>query len=81
MKRLIPPVLSASIFLAIGGTVQGQTVPQTMDSYLSAAKAAAGTDWAGTFLRLCIPSPPRRCRPASREPGNPGAGYVVRGTG
>src|SRR5205807_9113165 len=25
--------------------------------YLGAATAAAGTDWAGTFLRLCIPAP------------------------
>src|SRR5262245_48486228 len=31
---------------------------QTVDGYLSAAKAAAGTDWSGTFLRLCIPPPP-----------------------
>ena len=30
----------------------------TVDNYLSAAKAAAGTDWAGTFLRLCIPAGP-----------------------
>ena len=54
MKLLIPPAL---FFLAIGGLVQGQTPPQTIDSYMSAAKVAAGTDWAGTFLRLCIPPP------------------------
>lgn len=34
------------------------TSPNTIDGYLQAAKVAAGTDWAGTFLRLCIPSPP-----------------------
>jgi metallo-beta-lactamase class B len=54
MKLLISSALS---FLAIGGMVQGQTVPQTIDSYVGAAKVAAGTDWAGTFLRLCIPPP------------------------
>jgi metallo-beta-lactamase class B len=34
-----------------------QTPPATIDGYLGAAKIAAGTDWAGTFLRLCIPAP------------------------
>jgi metallo-beta-lactamase class B len=54
MKLLIPPAL---FFPAIGGQVRGQTPPQTIDRYMSAAKVAAGTDWAGTFLRLCIPPP------------------------
>ena len=38
----------------------------TVDSYLSAAKVAAGTEWAGTFLRLCIPPPAGP--PAARGP-------------
>jgi metallo-beta-lactamase class B len=33
-------------------------VPNTVDGLVSAAKGAAGTDWAGTFMRLCIPPPP-----------------------
>jgi len=45
------------MFLAIGGIASGQTSPQTLESYIGAAKVAAGTDWAGTFLRLCIPPP------------------------
>lgn len=32
----------------------------TVDGYLAAAKLAAGTEWAGTFLRLCIPPPSAR---------------------
>ncbi|HKT80272.1 MAG TPA: hypothetical protein VJP86_08620, partial [Vicinamibacterales bacterium] len=32
--------------------------PTTVDGLVSAAKVAAGTDWPGTFLRLCIPPPP-----------------------
>jgi metallo-beta-lactamase class B len=48
------------LFLLTVGTwclpVLAQTPPGTVDAYLSAAKAAAGTDWAGTFLRLCIPA-------------------------
>jgi metallo-beta-lactamase class B len=33
------------------------TTPDTVDGYVAAAKVAAGLDWAGTFLRLCIPPP------------------------
>ena len=29
----------------------------TVDGLISAAKVAAGTDWPGTFMRLCIPPP------------------------
>jgi metallo-beta-lactamase class B len=54
MKFLISPAL---FFLAIGGLVLGQTAPQSIDGYVGAAKVAAGTEWAGTFLRLCIPPP------------------------
>jgi metallo-beta-lactamase class B len=39
------------------GIAIAQTPPTTIDGYLSAAKNAAGTEWAGTFLRLCIPPP------------------------
>jgi len=44
------------IFLVATGVLHAQTPPRTVDSYLGEAKIAAGTDWAGTFLRLCIPS-------------------------
>jgi metallo-beta-lactamase class B len=41
------------------GVASAQTVPSTsVDSLLSAAKSAAGLDWPGTFLRLCIVPPP-----------------------
>lgn len=43
------------VFLGSIGVVLAQTPPRTVDSYLGEAKTAAGTDWAGTFLRLCIP--------------------------
>ena len=57
MKSLRSAVFSAFIFLTIHGIAPGQTTPPTVDGYLRAAKAAAGTDWAGTFLRMCIPPP------------------------
>ena len=47
----------ACVFVAIVGIAGAQTPPATVDSYIGIAKAAAGTDWAGTFLRLCIPPP------------------------
>ena len=34
-----------------------QTPPASVDGLVSAAKVAAGTDWSGTFTRLCIPPP------------------------
>ncbi len=57
MKSRILGMLSASIF-AISGIAQAQTSPPTVDGYITAAKVAAGTDWAGTFVRMCIPPPP-----------------------
>jgi len=44
--------------LANGGIILAQTPVPTVDGYITAAKLAAGTDWAGTFLRMCIPPPP-----------------------
>ena len=46
------------MFLAISGIARAQTPPPNVDGYITAAKVAAGTDWAGTFLRMCIPPPP-----------------------
>jgi metallo-beta-lactamase class B len=44
-----------------------------VDGLLSAAKIAAGTDWPGTFLRLCIPPPPAGGRGAGGGGGARGA--------
>jgi metallo-beta-lactamase class B len=47
-----------ALFSAVAiGIASAQTAAPALDTYLSTAKAAAGTDWAGTFLRLCIPPP------------------------
>ena len=52
---------AAFCFAALGigpaGIASAQTAPTTIDDYLSAAKIAAGTEWSGTFLRLCVPPP------------------------
>lgn len=44
--------------LVAGISVASMSSAQTVDEYVGAAKLAAGTEWAGTFLRLCVPPPP-----------------------
>jgi hypothetical protein len=55
MKSLIR--IAGAVLFAIVGIASAQTPNPTVDSYVSTAKTAAGTEWAGTFLRLCIPPP------------------------
>jgi metallo-beta-lactamase class B len=62
MRRYAPSSLSAlmlgsAIFLATT-PVLAQTPPMTVEGQMSAAKAAAGLNWPGTYLRLCVPPPP-----------------------
>src|SRR5215213_3297113 len=56
-----PRELGIGTALAIGAGISiasAQTpAPTTVDGLVSAAKVAAGTDWSGTFTRLCIPPP------------------------
>src|SRR5579872_3938857 len=72
MKRLIPTA-AAMPWALIAAMATAQTPPATVDGYLGEAKVAAGTDWAGTFLRLCIPAP------AGPQAGAPAAGAAARG--
>jgi len=62
-------VCMAAVLVAGCGSAFGQTQARTVDDYIAAAKAAAGTDWAGTFLRLCIPPP---ANPGGRGGGGRG---------
>ena len=66
----------AAVLVAAVGAVSAQTPSPTIDSYLGAAKAAAAADWAGTFLRLCIPPPaaPQGGRAQAPKGGGRGAG-------
>src|SRR5271156_3519964 len=66
MKSLTIRILVAASWIATMGIAPAQPAPATIDGYLGAAKIAAGTDWAGTFLRLCIPPPagPQAAAPA-----------------
>src|SRR5213595_1747356 len=54
------------------GLASAQT-PTSVDSLLSAAKNAAGVEWPGTFLRLCIPPPPGAPAPTAPVAARGGA--------
>src|SRR5687767_7299254 len=55
MKRIYIASVLAVVMLtfAHAQTPEGQSI----DQLVSAAKAAAGTEWTGTFARLCVPPP------------------------
>src|SRR4051794_13629204 len=72
MKAVKLSALTA-VCLVTGGFASAQTSTTTVDSYVQAAKVAAATDWAGTFLRLCIPSP------AGFQPGLAAVGIAPEG--
>jgi len=53
MKRCL--LLVAAVFAAMTSTSHAQApAPMTPESLVKAAKRAAGTDYAGTFLRICV---------------------------
>jgi metallo-beta-lactamase class B len=63
-------IVATAVSVVLSGSLVSTQTPQTIDGLLSAAKIAAGTDWPGTFLRLCIAPPP----PAPQAAGARGAG-------
>jgi metallo-beta-lactamase class B len=89
MKALVVTVgLVAAMMAASVGLVRpeaaAQTAAPTVDSLIGAAKVAAGTDWPGTFLRLCIPPPSTGSAAAGARGGGRGAaqaGGAGRGAG
>ena len=69
--RLRHSMMFATALLLAGQNASGQPPARSIDSYVSTAKAAAGTDWSGTFMRLCIAPPPA---PAGRGGAAPAPG-------
>jgi metallo-beta-lactamase class B len=49
--------IAAGIVIPSAQTPTTPATPRTVEGLVSAAKAAAGTDWTGTLARLCIPPP------------------------
>src|SRR6266705_468583 len=59
--------------IAARSAVTAQTLPIAVDDLLGAAKNAAGLEWPGTFLRLCIPPPPAAPAPTAPAAARGGA--------
>lgn len=57
---------------AAPAAAQQAAMPTTVEGLQAAAKAAAGTEFPGTFMRLCIPPPPPT--PGGRGRGGGGGG-------
>ena len=71
------PSMSVLAFLAssIAGSAAGQqtAMPNTVEGLQSAAKDAAGLEFPGTFMRLCVPPPPSPPGGRGGGPGGPPA--------
>jgi metallo-beta-lactamase class B len=61
MRRLLAAALAAVSIPAAADLAFGQTDQNAGEiaSHIATAKAAAGLDYRGTFVNLCLPSPPR----------------------
>src|SRR5205823_8704841 len=69
MKRTQTFIGSLSVSL-VAAVALGQTPTSEVDSHIATAKAAAGEDYRGTFVNLCLPSAP----PGGRGAAGRGAG-------
>src|SRR3982750_3447119 len=73
MKNLSGVVLAIVSTLTV---IAAQSIPETVEGHVAAAKAAAGSEYAGIAARICAaPAPPAAPRNASaaapRAPGPP----------
>ena len=79
MKLRALDIATAVVFGIGAVSVWAQTPPVSVDDLVSTAKVAAGTDWSGTFTRLCIP-PPSTPGAAQGRGGGQGRGAGAGGT-
>jgi len=80
--KIRPILILGSALIAICGAASGQTAPSEIDAHIAAAKAAAGQDYRGTFVNLCLPGAgPGGGRGAGRGAAGrgaaPGAGLLT----
>ena len=74
MKRILVAICSVST--VVGATVLAQAPLSEIDAHIATAKTAAGQDYRGTFVNLCLPSAPR-----GGGAGRGGGGAAARGAG
>jgi len=58
MKTFASAIAVVAVLAASVGHSSAQSSSATIDGLIGTAKNAAGIDWAGTFVRLCVPPPP-----------------------
>jgi len=51
-------IVGAALAATAGAGFPIAQTPASVDGLVAEARRSAGTEWAGTFLRLCVPSPP-----------------------
>jgi metallo-beta-lactamase class B len=74
--RSLKVCAAVAVCLGAAAAASAQNPPATVDGYIRAAKIAAGTDWAGTFLRLCIPPPAQSAGGAPAGPPDKSTWYA-----
>src|SRR5262245_60811824 len=73
-------ILSGSLsVLLLGAAALAQTPASEVDTHIATAKAAAGQDYRGTFINLCLPSAPRGGGRGATGGGAAGRGAGARG--
>ena len=73
----MPALLAAVVAATISITAQAQApAPATPDALVAAAKRAAGTDYQGTFVRICVA--PENLAAAAGRGGGRGAAPPAR---
>jgi metallo-beta-lactamase class B len=65
MKHALLPIGSLSALLLLGTAALAQAPTSDVDAHIAAAKAAAGQDYRGTFINLCLPAAPAGGRGAA----------------
>lgn len=58
MRSVMTGMGIALLYATTAGSPAAAQTPTSIDGLISSAKAAAGTDWSGIFMRLCIPPAP-----------------------
>jgi metallo-beta-lactamase class B len=74
-------VISALSAMLVGTTLLAQAPLSEIDAHIATAKAAAGQEYRGTFVNLCLPSAPRGggAGGAAGRAGGTGGGAAARG--
>ncbi len=62
---------AVAVIISVSVASTQAPAPASADALVSSAKSAAGLDWSGTFLRLCVVPPPPEPRPAAAAPAPP----------